>query len=221
MLHSGMWLSAADKRVEYAECVYSIDERDDGKALRLLCPTKQIRSRGDTLNCPTLTVDLRAEYENVLSVEVTHWHGEQRRSPNFDLFPDGRPGSEAAISEVNGSQTLRSGALEATTKVDHAGFSITFQSASDGKLVTALDNRSVGFAYAPPPGNMKETESISGIDHFTFTQTELAVGESVHGLGERFGAFNKVGQNVRLWNEDGYVIREQREVLPQHILTSN
>jgi alpha-D-xyloside xylohydrolase len=200
-----MWLGAADKRVEYAECVYSIDERDDGKALRLLCPTKQIRSRGDTLNCPTLTVDLRAEYENVLSLEVTHWHGERRRGPNFDLFPYGRPSSDASISEASGAKTLRSGALEVAAEVDHNGFLISFRSASNGKLVTALDNRSVGFAYAPAPGNMKETESMTGIDHYTFTQTELAVGESVHGLGERFGAFNKVGQNVRLWNEDGYV----------------
>ena len=36
-----------------------------------------------------------------------------------------------------------------------------------------------------------------------FTQTELAVGESIHGLGERFGAWNKIGQNIEVWNEDG------------------
>ena len=51
-----MWLVAEGKRVEYAEEVYSIDEAQDGKKITLLCPTMQIRSRGDTLNRPTLTV---------------------------------------------------------------------------------------------------------------------------------------------------------------------
>jgi alpha-D-xyloside xylohydrolase len=51
-----MWLVAEGKRVEYAEEVYSISEAKDGKKITLLCPTMQIRSRGDTLNRPTLTV---------------------------------------------------------------------------------------------------------------------------------------------------------------------
>lgn len=51
-----MWLVAEGKRVEYAEEVYTIDEAADGKKLGLLCPTAQIRSRGDTLNRPTITV---------------------------------------------------------------------------------------------------------------------------------------------------------------------
>lgn len=51
-----MWLVAEGKRVEYAEEVYSINEAQDGKKIALLCPTMQIRSRGDTLNRPTLTV---------------------------------------------------------------------------------------------------------------------------------------------------------------------
>jgi hypothetical protein len=56
LLWSGMWLVAEGKRVEYAEEVYSINESQDGKKITLLCPTMQIRSRGDTLNRPTLTV---------------------------------------------------------------------------------------------------------------------------------------------------------------------
>lgn len=63
--------------------------------------------------------------------------------------------------------------------------------------------RSVGFAYDPPLGNMKQVEDMRGQKHYVFTQTELGVGESIHGLGERFGGFNKVGQNVKIWNEDG------------------
>lgn len=52
----GMWLAAEGKWPEYAEEVYSIVEKDDGKHLELLCPTRKIRGRGDTLNLPTLTM---------------------------------------------------------------------------------------------------------------------------------------------------------------------
>ena len=52
----GMWLTAEGVRPEYAEEVYSIRQREDGKALSLLCPTKQIRNRGDSLNLSTLHI---------------------------------------------------------------------------------------------------------------------------------------------------------------------
>jgi len=51
-----MWLAAEDKRVEYAEEVYSIQPSQDNKKISLLCPTTQIRSRGDTLNRPTISI---------------------------------------------------------------------------------------------------------------------------------------------------------------------
>lgn len=52
----GMWLPAEGKRPEYAEEIYSIEPREDGKALSLLCPTKRILERPDSLNCGTLTI---------------------------------------------------------------------------------------------------------------------------------------------------------------------
>jgi len=52
----GMWLAAEGKHLEYAEEVYSIKDREDGKALSLLCPTKKILRRSDSLNLSTLTI---------------------------------------------------------------------------------------------------------------------------------------------------------------------
>ena len=52
----GMWLVAEGVRAEYAEEVYSVTKREDGKGLSLLCPTKKIRARSDTLNLSTLTI---------------------------------------------------------------------------------------------------------------------------------------------------------------------
>lgn len=52
----GMWLVAEGKRLEYAEEVYSITNCEDEKGLSLLCPTKKIRGRADSLNLSTLTI---------------------------------------------------------------------------------------------------------------------------------------------------------------------
>ncbi|MCJ1331882.1 hypothetical protein MMC10_008574 [Thelotrema lepadinum] len=204
----GMWVVAADKRVEYAEEVYRIDQREDGKALSLICSTRKIYSRGDTLNLSTLSVDVEAAFDGVISLEVTHWKGARRRGPNFELFPDGRPSNDATIHNVKSGTILQSGSLSATVSSDPHTFAITFNG-SDGKELTSLQNRSIGLAYSPPFINAKATEDMRDLKHYIFTQTELGIGESIHGLGERFGAFNKVGQSVEIWNEDGGTSSEQ------------
>ena len=65
----GMWMVAEGMRVEYAEEVYSVTQTE--KRLSLLCPSKKIFRRGDTLNTSTLTIVSiwRLEYldDNTLS----------------------------------------------------------------------------------------------------------------------------------------------------------
>lgn len=67
----------------------------------------------------------------------------------------------------------------------------------------------MGFAYSPAPSTPMQTGDMRDFKHYMFFQTSLAVGESVHGLGERFTAWNKVGQSVSLWNADGGTSSEQ------------
>jgi alpha-D-xyloside xylohydrolase len=147
---------------------------------------------------------LTSEFDGVISVEVSHWGGALRREPNFELFPDGTPGNSASIENNTNGTRLSSGSLSATISPDHHDFNISFHATDGSKKLTSLLSRSIGFAYKPPPGNMKEVEDMRNIEHYIFTQTELGIGESIHGLGERFGAFNKIGQHVEVWNEDGY-----------------
>ena len=54
-----------------------------------------------------------------------------------------------------------------------------------------------------------QTADMRNIQHHIMTQTTLGVGEQFYGLGERFGAFNKVGQSISLWNADGGTSSEQ------------
>ena len=58
-----------------------------------------------------------------------------------------------------------------------------------------LENQDL--AYAPGHGN------------FLMQRLSMAVGETIYGLGERFGPLVKNGQTVTIWNEDGGTSSEQ------------
>ncbi|OTA77345.1 glycoside hydrolase family 31 protein [Hypoxylon sp. CO27-5] len=203
----GMWMVAEGMRVEYAEEVYDITETEKG--LSLLCPSKKIRNRGDTLNTSTLTIDLEAPHDGIISVETTHWAGAARKGPHFDLFPEGGPKFDPKIVRSDKGTTLSSGLLSATVSSDEHTFGIRFHSSDGSKVLTSLASRSVGLAYSPAPSNPLQTGDMRNFEHYIFTQTNLGVGETVHGLGERFGAFNKVGQSISLWNADGGTSSDQ------------
>ncbi|KAG9234071.1 glycoside hydrolase family 31 protein [Amylocarpus encephaloides] len=206
----GMWLVAEGKSLEYAEEVYSVTPREDGKALSLLCPTRKITQRADTLNLSTLTVDVGAPFDGAIFIEVTHWLGALNPGPHFDLYPAGKPEtSHSSITTSEKTTTLKSGSISATIKTADHDFDIRFHATDGSKELTSLLNRSVGIAYGPAPSNLMQTSDMRNLHHYIFTQTTLGVGESVHGLGERFGAFNKVGQAVTLWNADGGTSSDQ------------
>ncbi|KAH8165843.1 hypothetical protein CIB48_g2397 [Xylaria polymorpha] len=203
----GMWLTAEGMRVEYAEDVYNITQTERG--LSLLCPTRKIIRRGDTLNQSTLTIDIDAVSDGIISIETTHWAGAAIKGPHFDLFPDGQPKIEPQVSKGDKGTTLSAGALSATIHPDQHTFDIRFHSTDGSKALTSLLGRSVGLAYSPAPSSPMQTGDMRDFKHYIFTQTTLGIGESVHGLGERFGAFNKVGQSISLWNADGGTSSDQ------------
>lgn len=204
-----MWLANPEFTVQYAEEVYSIESSKDENKLSLLCPVKKIFTRGDTLNMPTVSLDITAEFDGVLSLEVTHLSGARRLGPNFDLFPHGRPISNGDITNEAHGTVISSGILSATVSGNGHTFDIKFHATDGSKTLTSLLNRSVGFAYSPALSTPKQVGDLTGRKHYVFTQTELSVGESIHGLGERFGAWNKIGQHIELWNEDGGTSSEQ------------
>ncbi|TVY25687.1 Alpha-xylosidase [Lachnellula hyalina] len=205
----GMWLAAEGKRLEYAEEVYSLAEKEDGNGLSLFCPTRKIHNRSDSLNLSTLTIDIEAPFDGALSVETTHWLGALNLGPHFELFPAEKPEGKVNIQKAEKSTTISSGSIAATVKTADHDFDIKFHATDGSKELTSLLNRSVGFAYSPATSSPMQLADMRKLDHYIFTQTTLSVGESVHGLGERFGAFNKVGQAITLWNADGGTSSDQ------------
>lgn len=140
---------------------------------------------------------------------MTHWHGTPNQGPNFDLYPSGRPSCEATVKKTNAGTTLSSGSISATVTSQPHTFDIRFHSTDGTQKLTNLGHRSVGFAFDPATSNPMQTADMRDIHHYILTQTTLSPGEQVYGLGERFGAFNKVGQSISLWNADGGTSSEQ------------
>jgi alpha-D-xyloside xylohydrolase len=105
--------------------------------------------------------------------------------------------------------TISAGGLSATVNGTAHTFGLDFHATDGSKHLTSLLDRSVGLAYSPATSNPMQQGDMTKLQHYVFTQTTLSVGESVHGLGERFGAFNKVGQSVSLWNSDGGTSSDQ------------
>ncbi|KAK0625118.1 glycosyl hydrolases family 31-domain-containing protein [Bombardia bombarda] len=227
----GQWLVAEGMRVEYAEEVYRITETETpaGKGLSLLCPSKKIMTRGDVLNLSSLSIVC------FLPIVLPQWPapdshpGHRTRHPRRPLRhhhplarrPPSRPQLRPLPrrpSRLNllHHQLRRRHHPHVRHPLRHRllhphDFAISFHPSHlpPTKHLTTLLNRSVGLAYSPATSNPLQTADMRNLKHYIFTQTTLGVGESVHGLGERFGAFNKVGQQVNLWNADGGTSSDQ------------
>ncbi|WP_265521914.1 alpha-xylosidase [Oerskovia flava] len=168
----------------------AVDEAvDAGERLVVHAPTAPIRTRGDTLNQPLVTVTFDAPVEGVVGVRIEHHRGRRDPGPHFEVARTGAD-VKVAVPTTTGAPeaTISSGGLTARVSTD-GPWRVDF--VADGQVLTSSTDRSVGVATTG--------------DGTTYVHEQLAidVGEHLFGLGERFGAFVKNGQSIDVWNEDG------------------
>ena len=183
----GNWMMRPGVTAHYAAEAYEV--RDEGDALTILAPCRPIRSRGDTLQGPALTVRLDSPMPGVVRVKVEHFQGRRDPGPHFAL-EEAKGETTTGVTEDHAS--LTTGAL--TARVDRKSWRIDFL--AEGKPLTQSLPRSTALM-----------ETAEG--KFVTDQLSLGVGENVYGLGERFTAFVKNGQSVDIWNADGGTNSEQ------------
>ena len=153
-------------------------------------PTRPVASRGDTLNCPQLTVTLDSPAEGIIGVTIEHW--DQRvPEPRFRLA-EGSP--EVSVASADGWSTLTSGTLTAALR-ETTPWQLDFR--SGGRVLTSSTERSIGAL------------TVAGEGHFVREQLTIAPGEHLYGLGERFGPLVKNGQSVDIWQADGGTSSDQ------------
>ncbi|WP_062389584.1 alpha-xylosidase [Demequina iriomotensis] len=206
----GFWLRRPGVEALYAEEAY--DVWAEGDTLTVHAPTKVIASRGDVLNRAMLTVTLSSPLEGVVRVRIDHHQG-ARPSPGFRM-PGASEGAGVAVVDDAGG-TLTSGRLTARV-AQGAPWRLDFE--VDGERITGSGHHSVGYMRlakdapvpAEPAGVAGYTETgLAPHRAYVHEQLDLGVGETIYGLGERFGPFVKNGQSVDIWHADGGTSSEQ------------
>ncbi|GAA1525769.1 alpha-xylosidase [Kribbella lupini] len=162
------------------------------RSLVVYAPAKQIVGRGDTLNQPLFTVTLTSPAPDVIGVTIEHHSGGLPPRPAFELTT----GDDHSVKVEVGRETARltSGDLTAVVQLD-GPWDLRFE--RDGKPLTGSSARSIGL--------ITDQEGRQ----YLHEQLALGVGETVYGLGERFGPLVKNGQVVDIWNADGGTSSEQ------------
>ncbi|MDD3337532.1 MAG: alpha-xylosidase [Lachnospiraceae bacterium] len=189
---NGYWRIREEIEPAYAVEYYDSDIR--GNELTVFAATKHMGDRGDTMNLPLLTVTFTSPMENVIKVKAVHLKGALYKGPHYEV--NQKPGNFIHIEETKDQIIYRSGKTSAVIDKGANGWKVAFY---DGeRLLTESSYRNLAY--------MKNRET--GKNYMT-EQLLLDVGEYVYGLGERYTAFVKNGQQVESWNEDGGTASEQ------------
>ena len=208
----GMWLLRPGVTALYP---VEVDSVQAGPAsLTVYAATAPVTGRADMLNRALLTLTYSAVAEGVIHVRAEHLAGTVRRGPSFEIAEDpayaAAAGQAAPVSTVtNEYAELRSGPL--SVRIARRGpWSVQFL--QDGRPVTASQARSLAFLHAEP-GSLAAGRTLTGSQavptDFVREQLSLGVGETIYGLGERFGPFAKNGQSIDIWNDDGGTTSDQ------------
>lgn len=197
----GFWLMRPGVQAHYSREAYDLHATAD--ALVVTAPTAAIRTRGDTLNLPVLTVTVAPHLPGIVRVRIVH-HGGGGEPLRFETAP---PSGGSVHVDDDGAGVVTSGDLTARV-TPGAPWGLAFS--SGGRALTASGHRAQAWVRlapdaavdAPPVGLPRGVA-------YVHEQLDLGVGTHVYGLGERFGPLVKNGQTVEIWNADGGTSSEQ------------
>ncbi|TDD70845.1 alpha-xylosidase [Actinomadura darangshiensis] len=184
----GYWMMREGVRAFHPVEVLDVDTRPGSFTVH--APVERIRHRGDLLKGPVLTVTCESPMPDVIGVTLTHFAGEKRRGPDFELATD--PTGDVFVDDE--AATLTSGALSVRVGRGEE-WGVDFL--AGGRRLTGS---------APKAQAVIDTGDGR---HYVREQLDLAVDHFVYGLGERFGPLVKNGQAVDVWNADGGTASEQ------------
>ncbi|GCF08908.1 alpha-xylosidase [Dictyobacter arantiisoli] len=173
-------------------------------ALTIFAPSRHVENRAVGIGDPLLEIRYSSPLPDVMHVQIVHHKGQVDHGPHFQLQAiDEQP---VEVSDAEHVSTLRSGKLAVHVQKAHP-WNVEFT--YDGRRLTGSGDRS--------------TAHITTDDGTTYMreQLDLAVGEYVYGLGERFTAFAKNGQVVDSVNADGGTGTEQAYKSIPFYLTNN
>ncbi len=180
----GTWRLLPGTTAIYATTVVDVQIEPD--ALVVVGYDRPVHARWSYLDGVIITARFSSPMPGVIRVQLTHFKGRRPRLPAFDLDYS-RRAPNVEIGRDDQQAWLRSGSLAVSVPVE-GPWQITFL--RDGQPLTESGPKAIGLFEQGGATYLRE-------------QLSLSVGETVYGLGERFGPFVKNGQSVEIWNADG------------------
>lgn len=190
---NGCWLQKEGCECFAPQQVYFV--KKDEKKVTILAPTGRINHRGDTLGGINLTIEVTSPIPEVLRVKTSHYLGVCKKGPEFEL-DHVKEGAVLSVDEDDQTIRVTSGSLSLI--IEKENFAMIFE--RNGEVISKSTGRDLAYMKTDWKGYAYDKGSE---DAYMREQLSLSVGEQVYGLGERFTAFNKNGQSVDIWNEDG------------------
>lgn len=181
--NQGFWKLQDDVTPTYAVRIHELEVSDD--ALVAYISNVPQSERGNLLAGSVITLRITSPIEGVIRVQAKHFKGTQSHQPKFELN-DMLKACTGATRDEN-SATFTSGPLSARLNIDVPH---SFDFIGEGQVITSSKALSLAM--------MKK-----GNQTYFRERLALGVGETIYGLGERFGPLVKNGQVVESWNEDG------------------
>ena len=181
----GVWRTAEGMPVASLHHVFDMAVNESEIVIEASsCP---YRARFEDQDTVYLSVRLFSPAPNVIGVKLEHFRGLAKRGPAFEITSD--PSTKSKIVNETDFVSLSSGDL-----------AVRVEKRDDWRLdVLRADKRITGSALGA--GGYASDQQSGG--SYIFERLDLGVGDLVYGLGERFTAFTRNGQNVEIWNRDG------------------
>lgn len=171
------------------EAIYPITITDlavEENVLTISGYNHHVQARWSFIHGTLFTARFTSPMPNVIRVQLAHHKGRRQRFPVFDL-DYGRTNASVVTGRDENQAWLKAGDLLVTAPTSGEW---RFAIHRNGEMLTESEPRAVGLFMQNGETYLRE-------------QLSLQVGETVYGLGERFGAFVKNGQSVDMWNDDG------------------
>lgn len=190
-ISDGNWLIQEGLSLIHPLYVFEVEQHD--REMIVYAAPRDASARSAQLDTPLFTLRFFSPQEGVIGVRIAHFAGRVERGPQYPLTHS----TEHLIrmEDTHSFAALHSGNLSVrVTKGEN--WALDFL--RNGERITGSVAKSNGHIQ-----NAKD-----GKTHL-YERLDLGVGETVYGLGERFTAFVKNGQNVETWNRDGGTSTEQ------------
>ena len=171
------------------------EHRVEGDALLVYGVSRGDADGEDQFEGTVLQLRVSSPLPDVIRVHVRHHHPAERGVTRFDLdyalqAPHVRIEDQAdALVFTSGKLALRI-AKGAGGGDGGGGWDMRFVDSS-GRVVTRTAREDLAHMQ------------VAGRGGFVTQRFSMGVGETIYGMGERFGPLVKNGQTVQIWNEDG------------------